>query len=79
MKRSELTNRQKLSVPCPICAAATGERYQMYSGLGQRNEAHTERKFYAVEAIEHDRDQHNVPQMIIRASTSTENDGIPRY
>jgi hypothetical protein len=48
----------------------------MYSGLGQRNEAHAERKFYAVEAIEHDRGQHNVPQMVIRASTSVENDGI---
>src|ERR1700692_2439839 len=26
MKRSELTNRQKLLVPCPICGAAIGVR-----------------------------------------------------
>ena len=45
MKRSELTNKQKLFVPCPICAAAIGEHCQMYSGLGRRNEPHAERKY----------------------------------
>jgi hypothetical protein len=53
MKRSELTNQQKLLVPCPICAAAIGVHCQMYSGFGRRNEAHSERKYYAIEAIEH--------------------------
>jgi hypothetical protein len=60
MKRSELTNKQKLSVPCPVCAAAVGERCQLYSGLGLRKEAHTERKFYAIEALEHYRGHYNV-------------------
>jgi hypothetical protein len=54
MKRSELTNKQKLLVPCPICAAAVGERCKMYSGLGRRNEPHAERKYYAIQAIEQD-------------------------
>jgi hypothetical protein len=53
MKRSELTNQQKLLVPCPICGAAIGVHCQMYSGFGRRNEAHPERKYYATEAIEH--------------------------
>jgi hypothetical protein len=30
MKRSELTNQQKLLVPYPICAAASGVHCQMY-------------------------------------------------
>jgi hypothetical protein len=54
MKRSELTNQQKLLVPCPICAAASGVHCQMYSGFHRRNEPHSERKYYAVDAIEHD-------------------------
>jgi len=54
MKRSELTNKQKLFVPCPICAAAIGEHCRMYSGLGQRNEPHAERKYQAVQAVEQD-------------------------
>ena len=54
MKRSELTNQQKLIVPCPICAAASGVHCQMYSGFDRRNEPHSERKYYAVDAIEHD-------------------------
>ena len=53
MKRSQLTNQQKLLVPCPICAAAIGVHGQMYSGFGQRNEARSERKYYAIQAIEH--------------------------
>jgi hypothetical protein len=54
MKRSELTNKQKLFVPCPICAAAIGKRCKMYSGFGRRNEPHSERKYYAIQAIEQD-------------------------
>jgi hypothetical protein len=52
MKRSKLTNKQKLLVPCPICAAAIGEPCKMYSGLGRRNEPHAERKYQAVQVIE---------------------------
>jgi hypothetical protein len=53
MKKSELTNKHKLLVPCPICRAPIGVRCQMYSGLGRRNEAHSERKYQAVQAFEH--------------------------
>jgi hypothetical protein len=58
MKRSELTNKQKLSVPFPVCPAAIGEQCKMYFGLGRRNEPHAERKYQAVQAIEHAYDQH---------------------
>ena len=56
MKKSELTNQQKrlLLVPCPICGAAIGVHCQMYSGFGRRNEAHAERKYQAVQAVEQD-------------------------
>jgi hypothetical protein len=53
MKRSELTNQQKLLVPCPACGAAIGAHCQMYSGFGRRNDVHSERKYYAMQAIEH--------------------------
>jgi hypothetical protein len=53
MKRSELTNRQKLLVPCPICGAAIGAHCKMYSGLGRRKEPHAERKYQAIQHIEH--------------------------
>jgi hypothetical protein len=59
MKRSDLTNKQKLFVPCPICAAAIGERCKMYSGVGRRKEPHAERKYQAIQAIEEDRGQRN--------------------
>jgi hypothetical protein len=62
MKRSELTNQQKLLVPCPICRAPIGVRCQMYSGLGRRNEPHAERKYQAVQAVEQD-------GMVIRLAT----------
>ena len=55
MKRSELTNQQKLLVPCPICRAPIGVRCQMYSGLEVRKEPHAERKYQAIQAIEQDR------------------------
>jgi hypothetical protein len=54
MKRSELTNKQKLFVSCPICAAAVGVHCQMYSGFDRRKEPHAERKYYAIQAIEQD-------------------------
>jgi hypothetical protein len=54
MKRSELTTKQKLSVPCPTCTAVIGERCKMYSGVGRRKEPHAERKYQAVQAIEQD-------------------------
>jgi hypothetical protein len=53
MKMSDLTAKQKLFVPCPVCAAGTGEHCKMYSGFGWRNEAHSERKYFAMQAIEH--------------------------
>ena len=44
----------QLFVPCPICAAAIGERCKMYSGVGRRKEPHAERKYQAIQAIEKD-------------------------
>jgi hypothetical protein len=49
MKKSDLTARQKLFVPCPVCSAGTGERCKMYSGFGRRNEPHSERKYFAMQ------------------------------
>jgi hypothetical protein len=54
MKKSDLTAKQKLFVPCPVCAAGASERCKMYSGFGARNEAHPERKYFAMQAIEHE-------------------------
>jgi hypothetical protein len=54
MKKSDLTAKQKLLVPCPICSAGAGEHCKMYSGFGRRNEAHAERKYFAMQTIEHD-------------------------
>jgi hypothetical protein len=54
MKKSDLTAKQKLFVPCPVCAVGAGEQCKMYSGLGQRHEAHSERKYFAMQAIGHD-------------------------
>ena len=76
MKRSQLTDKQKLAVPCPTCAAAIGEQCKMYSGLGRRNEPHSERKYYVIQTIEHNHSQHDMPQMVIRASTSVGSDDI---
>ncbi|MDP9160167.1 MAG: hypothetical protein M3O09_08050, partial [Acidobacteriota bacterium] len=38
---------------CPVCVAGTGKHCEMYSGLGRRNEPHPERKYFAVQTIEH--------------------------
>jgi len=70
MKRSELTNKQKLLVPCPICGAAIGVRCQMYSGFGRRNEAHSERKYYAIQAIEHGYGQDELLRTFIRVESA---------
>jgi hypothetical protein len=70
MKRSELTNQQKLIVPCPICAAAIGVHCQMYSGFGRRNEAHSERKYYAIQAIEHGYGRYELLRTFIRVETA---------
>ena len=67
MKRGELTYKQKLSVPCPVCAAATGERCLTYSRLGLRKEPHSERKYYAIEAIEYHYGYNG--QMVIRTKS----------
>jgi hypothetical protein len=69
MKRSELTNKQKLSVPCPICGAAIGVHCQMYSGFGRRNEAHAERKYCAIQAIEHGYGDYELLRMFIRVES----------
>jgi hypothetical protein len=71
MKRSELTNKQKLFVPCPICAAAIGEHCKMYSGLGRRNEPHAERKYQAIQAIEQDYGSRGRPSVVVSSSCTT--------
>jgi hypothetical protein len=70
MKRSELTNKQKLLVPCPICSAAIGVHCQMYSGFGRRNEAHPERKYYAVQAIEQGYGRYDLLRTFIRVESA---------
>jgi hypothetical protein len=70
MKRSELTNKQKLLVPCPICGAAIGVHCQMYSGFGRRNEAHPERKYYAVQAIEQGYGRYDLLRTFIRVESA---------
>ena len=51
VKKKELTRKQLSSVPCPTCGAAAGERCELHSG-GPRSEAHVDRKFAAIQAIE---------------------------
>jgi hypothetical protein len=51
MKRSELTNPQKVLVLCSICGAAIGVHCEMYSGFGRRNVAHSSGK-YAIQGNE---------------------------
>jgi hypothetical protein len=70
MKRSELTKQQKLLVSCPICGAAIGVHCQMYSGFGRRNEAHSERKYYAVQAIEQSYGRYELLRTFIRVETA---------
>jgi hypothetical protein len=54
VKKSDLTAKQKLFVSCPVCAAGTGEHCKMYSRFGPRKEPHAERKYFAMQTIEHD-------------------------
>jgi hypothetical protein len=42
----------------------------MYSGFGRRNEAHPERKYYAIEAIEHRYGQYELLRTFIRVETA---------
>jgi hypothetical protein len=70
MKRSELTNKQKLLVPCPICGAAIGVHCQMYSGFGRRNDAHPERKYYAIQAIERGYGRYELLRTFIRIESA---------
>jgi hypothetical protein len=70
MKRSELTNKQKLLVPCPICGAAIGVHCQMYSGFGRGNESHSERKYYAIQAIGHGYGLYDLLRTFIRVETA---------
>jgi hypothetical protein len=51
MKKSDLTPKHLISVPCPTCGAAVGERCVLHSG-GLRSESHLERKFAAIEVSE---------------------------
>ena len=70
MKRSELTKQQKLLVPCPICGAAIGVHCQMCSGFGRRNEAHSERKYYAIQAIEQGYGRYELLRTFIRVEST---------
>jgi hypothetical protein len=51
MKTRELTAKQKLSVPCPTCGAATGDACVLHTGA-LRNQPHRDRKLSAAEAVE---------------------------
>jgi hypothetical protein len=72
MKKSDLTAKQKLFVPCPVCAAGAGEQCKMYSGFGRRNEAHSERKYFAMQATEH----HGGVTQIERTRRETSSDSL---
>ena len=51
MRKSDLTEKQWFSVPCPTCGVAPGEPCLLHSG-GLRTEPHLDRKLSAAEAIE---------------------------
>jgi len=51
MKKSDLTAKQLLSVPCPTCGVAPGERCLLHSGA-PRSEPHVDRKLSAAELID---------------------------
>jgi hypothetical protein len=51
MKKKELTPEQLVSVPCPTCGVAVGERCVLHSGA-PRSEPHVDRKLSAIEAIQ---------------------------
>jgi hypothetical protein len=51
MKKKELTAKQLISVACPTCGVAVGERCVLHSGA-PRYGPHIDRKLSAVEAME---------------------------
>jgi hypothetical protein len=51
VKTKELTRKQILSVPCPICGAAKEDACELHTGA-LRNEPHRDRKLSAAEAVE---------------------------
>jgi hypothetical protein len=51
MKRKELTPEQVISVPCPTCGVAAGERCVLHSG-GLRSGPHVDRTYAAAATIE---------------------------
>jgi DNA-binding NarL/FixJ family response regulator len=71
MKRSELTNQQKLLVPCPICGAAIGACIvRCIQVLVGAKEAHWEREYYAIQAIEHGYGRYELLRTFIRVETA---------
>jgi hypothetical protein len=51
MRKSDLTEKQLFSVPCPTCGVARGERCLLHSGA-PRSEPHVDRKLSAADAVE---------------------------
>ncbi len=51
MRMNDMTPELFLSVRCPTCKVASGNRCLSYSG-GPRTEAHIDRKLAAIEAVE---------------------------
>jgi len=57
MRVSDMTALQLISVPCPTCGVASGERCVLHSGA-PRSDAHVDRKLSAAETIEKRRIPH---------------------
>jgi len=51
MRMNDITPELFLSVRCPTCKVASGNRCLSYSG-GLRTESHIDRKLAAIEAVE---------------------------
>jgi len=51
VKLKELTPKQTLSVPCPICGAAIDEPCELHTGA-PRSEPHQDRNLFAADAVE---------------------------
>jgi CRP/FNR family cyclic AMP-dependent transcriptional regulator len=51
VKKKELSTNQLLSVPCPSCGVAAGQRCVLHLGA-LRSEPHVDRKLSAIEAVE---------------------------
>jgi hypothetical protein len=50
MRITDMTRKQLLSVPCPTCGVAAGQRCVLHSGR-LRKEPHVDRKLWATEAV----------------------------